>query len=788
MPLGKHYMFNKDGKLDFVITDSVLRWYRNNGGSPPSWTRFDVSSANYMGTAVGDYDGDGDLDISSGSKSGSHPYYWWENNGSGGGWTRHDTGASGDYWDNARSWDYNGDGRDDLIIEHYGGDNIYYCQAPADKNATWSCYRIGGSSGGLCIGDVDKDGDRDVISGGKVFTCPANPAQANWPSTTISAVSGYDKCSVGDMNKDGNPDIAFSQGEGSNVKVAFGPNWTSVHTVFSSGNNGLHTMHVVDFDKDGDGDIFTAEIHNNQRVFLFENANGLGTSWTMHEQTKAGCHNGWVGDFNGDGWIDLIGNHFTGGQISIWYNTLSGGGPTPTPAPPTPTPTRTPTPTNTPVGPTPTPVPGLPSPWQTQDIGAVAATGSASYSDGVFTVKGSGADIWGTADEFRFVYQTLNGDGQITARVTGVQNTTAWAKAGVMIRETLDANSKHAMMVLTPGNGLAFQRRISTGGSSSHTSGGAASAPYWVRMVRSGNTFTAYKSSDGTNWTQVGSETIGMATSVYVGLAVTSHNDGTLCTATFDNVSVGGGGPTPTPVPPTATPTRTPTPTNTPVGPTPTPVPPTPTPSGDGLIAWWKLDESSGTTAADSAGANTGTLVNGPVWRPTGGRINGALEFDGSDDRVDVGNMDIVGSGLTIALWMKADDFDVNDARFVSKATGVNEGDHYWMVSTINGTALRFRLKAGGSTTTLASSTGQISAGTWYHIAVTYDGSQMRIYKNGTQIASVAKTGTINTSSSVPAALGNQPQGGRAFDGLLDDVRIYNRALSQAEIQALAGQ
>jgi beta-glucanase (GH16 family) len=206
-------------------------------------------------------------------------------------------------------------------------------------------------------------------------------------------------------------------------------------------------------------------------------------------------------------------------------------------------------------GPTPTPTPttpggGLPSPWQTQDIGAVAAAGAASHSSGTFTVDGSGADIWGSADEFRYVYQTLNGNGQITARVASQQNTNGWAKAGVMIRESLSAGSKHAMMVLTPGNGLAFQRRTSTGGASDNTAGGAASAPRWVRLVRSGSTFTAYASTNGTSWTTVGSATISMSSSVTVGLAVTSHADGTLSRVTFDNVSVQtGGSPTPTPSP-----------------------------------------------------------------------------------------------------------------------------------------------------------------------------------------------------------------------------------------------
>src|SRR4030095_10603473 len=159
--------------------------------------------------------------------------------------------------------------------------------------------------------------------------------------------------------------------------------------------------------------------------------------------------------------------------------------------------------------------------WQTTDIGAVGATGSASFSNGTFTVVGSGEDIQGTADEFRYVYQTATGNCEITARVTAVQNTNPWAKAGVMIRESLTAGSKHAQMALTPGNGAEFIWRSATGGASFQAIDNAASAPYWIRIVRTNTKFKAYKSTNGTSWTQIGSQqNITMSTSVYIGLSV----------------------------------------------------------------------------------------------------------------------------------------------------------------------------------------------------------------------------------------------------------------------------
>ncbi|MEQ8471964.1 MAG: fibronectin type III domain-containing protein [Marinoscillum sp.] len=185
----------------------------------------------------------------------------------------------------------------------------------------------------------------------------------------------------------------------------------------------------------------------------------------------------------------------------------------------------------------------LPSPWVSSNIGSVGQTGSAGHSSGTFTVSGSGADIWGTSDQFRYVYQQVTGDVTLTARVATLGNTDPWAKGGVMIRNSLGANSQHAFTAVTSTNGTAFQRRVSSGGTSTHTAG-SGSAPYWVRIQRSGNSFISYVSSNGTSWTQIGSETISMGSTVYVGLAVTSHNNSTSCTATFNNINLttGGGG------------------------------------------------------------------------------------------------------------------------------------------------------------------------------------------------------------------------------------------------------
>ncbi|MBN2474242.1 MAG: lamin tail domain-containing protein [Pirellulales bacterium] len=188
---------------------------------------------------------------------------------------------------------------------------------------------------------------------------------------------------------------------------------------------------------------------------------------------------------------------------------------------------------------------GMTNGWQTSnpstDIGDPGWTGSSSYNAGsdTHTVEGSGNDIWDRYDRFHYVYQTMTGDSEVVAKVLSVENTNSWAKAGVMIRETLNADSKHAMTVVTPGNGVSFQYRTATGDVSGHSTQAGYSAPYWVKLVREGNEFRGYRSEDGANWYLVGSQTITMNATVYVGLAVTSHDDSTLCTAEFSDVAVG---------------------------------------------------------------------------------------------------------------------------------------------------------------------------------------------------------------------------------------------------------
>ena len=181
----------------------------------------------------------------------------------------------------------------------------------------------------------------------------------------------------------------------------------------------------------------------------------------------------------------------------------------------------------------------LPPQFTSADVGGPSPAGSATFCGGQFTISGGGGDIWNTSDQFQFVYVyvPISTNCDIRARVVSVQGTSGNAKAGIMIRETLAAGSRHAMADVQSSSGIEFIWRSSTGGSSS-SSGAGGTPPNWVRLTRTNNVFTAYYAGDGNTWTQNGSPvTIAMATNAYVGLVVCSHANGTLNTSLLDNVS-----------------------------------------------------------------------------------------------------------------------------------------------------------------------------------------------------------------------------------------------------------
>ena len=395
------------------------------------------------------------------------------------------------------------------------------------------------------------------------------------------------------------------------------------------------------------------------------------------------------------------------------------------------------------------------SQWLTEDVGPVGATGSFSLTSGVFTIQGSGADIWYQADEFRYVFQSLSGDCSITARVVNMQSTAGWAKAGVMIRETLDPASQYVINFMSPANGTALQQRSGTGASASGVTGNTGlAAPYWVRLMRSGNTFTSYVAPDGINWTPTGTTTVNMNANVYVGLAVCSVSDGTLCQAQFDNVSFS---------------------TSSVV--ISSPLPP--------LIHRYSFNESSGTIAHDSVGGANGTLNGGAIFDGSGHVVlNGT-----SGTYVSLpGNLLAGLSNVTLEAWVTNAVSPDNVALF-SFDDGLQDG--------VGGGYLRYVLhdqSNGRNFLELASSSGNSFVagnpglgGRSVHVACVYTATNGMaiIYTNGVLETSLTVSTPLANVSMNSASLGRSPWSGDPWlSGAIDEFRIYAGAMLPSDLAA----
>jgi hypothetical protein len=209
-----------------------------------------------------------------------------------------------------------------------------------------------------------------------------------------------------------------------------------------------------------------------------------------------------------------------------------------------------------------------------------------------------------------------------------------------------------------------------------------------------------------------------------------------------------------------------------------------------------KLTAGKG-VASQPSGAGTNTAIrDGGGKELTGTPKNGAqlttagIKFDGKDDYVDVEKQNVSGNAMTITGWFLAKNFSnctANACRIISKSAGTGEQDHDFMISTIkvgSKTRLRFRLKTNGVTSTLIATAGNVAQNKWIHMAAVYDGSKMRLYKDGVEVGSVAKKGSITTNKASSTWLGGNPPNAksRPWNGEIDYVGVYNHALTKEEI------
>ncbi|MBA7621988.1 hypothetical protein ES703_29359 [subsurface metagenome] len=197
------------------------------------------------------------------------------------------------------------------------------------------------------------------------------------------------------------------------------------------------------------------------------------------------------------------------------------------------------------------------------------------------------------------------------------------------------------------------------------------------------------------------------------------------------------------------------------------------------LIAHWKLDETEGSIAYDSAGDNSGTLNGNPLWRPAGGKVDGALEFDGTDDYVSADfALNPADGPSSVFTWIKG---GAPGQAVISQTGGAN-----WLSADASDGKLMTELRSTGRISFTLISQTVITDGDWRRVGFVWDGSSRILYADGVEVATDTQTGLGSSDGGLYIGAGKNLESASLWSGLIDDVRIYNQALSAAEIAALA--
>jgi len=188
------------------------------------------------------------------------------------------------------------------------------------------------------------------------------------------------------------------------------------------------------------------------------------------------------------------------------------------------------------------------------------------------------------------------------------------------------------------------------------------------------------------------------------------------------------------------------------------------------LIAYWKLDEASGTVATDSAGTNNGTLFGLPIWQPAGGKVKGALQLDGSDDYVTTDSvLDPAAGALSVFAWVKGGG---PGQAILSQAGGAN-----WLMAGASDGVLMTDLKSTGRQGKSLASTTVITDGRWHRVGFVWDGSNRILYVDGVEAARDTQAGLAASAGGLYIGAANTLAPGTFWSGLIDDVRIYDRVV-----------
>lgn len=732
--------FDGDGNVDIAIAGAKQRWVAG-----PDFTtvyQLGVSDGGPYAGRTADIDGDGDFDWITSDGARNEPDYPGElyvylnpgGTAAYGEWTRI-TVYSGRvrHQNDMRIADMDGDGRLDIIERTWSSERVVVALQNADVNDwTVRVFDTGetGKPEGISAGDIDGDGDQEIVLSGVYWDNPGGWRSGNYTEYPIDAdfVQEEVKSAVGDIDGDGDNDVYMGSAEKAYVFLAWyentglgvdgGVNFTRRIIKPDFGN--CHMIQLEDVDFDGDLDLCTARSFNDKGCYFFLN-NGDGTNWTeVNYDPNGQLYTGVVTDLDGDGDLDAVGPDKFYGSGTYYY--LNQGDIDPPAAPPS----------------------------------LAAVLQADGQTIGLTWVDGS-------ADEGSFELQReISGTGWAVL-ASPAANTTTYTDAATQ-----------------PATTYRYRlRAANAGGTSDWTTSDAVTTDLITTPIANAgpdqnSTELGTVTLDGTGSTDADDPVLDYAWRQISGPTVMLQN-ADAAIARFMATEFGTYGFELTVSDATDSDSDRVTIVLR-------------DPSAN-LVAYWPLDESSGSTASEVVAGQNGSLGAGANFASGGGIVNGAVLLDGSQGRIALPSIDVPGSQLSLSAWIKPASLGSVEGRIISKASGTVNNQHVWMLSQLNGSAIRFRLSVDGTTTVLASDTGELVAGRWYLLTATYDGSTMRIYKNADLVASTNVSGAVEAAPTVPVAIGNQPAGAgdRPFDGLIDEVRIYNSALSTVELAELFG-
>ncbi len=810
---------DQDGHVDILITNSEQRWYAG-----PDFTTYHVvgySDGGPYGARVADVTGDGwpDFVTSDGTRV--------ENDMPGNLYLYINPGANGDptlewqriviyngqvrHQNDIRIVDMDGDGLLDVIERTWSNERVVVAmQNPDITDWTVRTFDTGetGNPEGISAGDIDGDGDNEIVLSGVYWDNPGGWRTGAYTEHLVDSefIQQEVKSEVLDIDNDGDNDIYMGSCEGGYIYLAWyenlgpdGSGGTILQKHLIKDNNGkYHMVDWIDIDFDGDLDLATGKSFGDNGATIFYNENN-GSSWTESVYDPAGnLYTGVVADLDADGDYDVVGPVSFFGFVKYYINDTPGNPPA--------------APTNS----TANLINGLDInvTWQDNAIDEgsfqierlennnwsiinTSVSNSTNYTDSNTTPQ----------TPYRYRIRAVNAAGPSEWDSTEIIQT--WPQADTVYMAPTSGNYVDPQIISLMTDDPVDEIRYTINGSQPDENSILYNAPFLLsnsasvqaialgtNMINSVPSSSTYNIAINGNFppnADAGPDQSynDLSTFILDGSGSTDLDDAP-SSLTYQWSKISG-------------PSGNLQNSNVDIA--------SFTPNTDGvfsfelmvsdeiasdtdtliiivtnldsdLVAYWPMDESEGPIIKELVDAKDGVPNVNVAYHPYDGKIAGALQFDGVSTRVESPSINVIGTEMTISFWMNASDFNNVEGRMLSKASGINSTEHEWMVSQISGSGLRFRLKTSdGGTSTLATGNGQIPLNEWIFITARYNGTSMQLFKNAVLIASAGKTGDISQAI-IPVALGNQPTsaGDRPFSGFLDEVKIYDRALSDTEI------